>query len=93
MHSLRKSFNFCSGQRINLQWRSYVLFSYALCKEERCIQDFGGETRGKEIRLDGRIILKWIFRKWDWDIDWIDLAQNKGRWLAHVNVVMNLRYP
>jgi hypothetical protein len=31
-------------------------------------------------RLAGRIILKWIFRKWDGDIDWIDLGQDKDRW-------------
>jgi hypothetical protein len=24
---------------------------------------------------------------------WIDLAQNKDRWRAHVNAVMNLRFP
>jgi hypothetical protein len=24
--------------------------------------------------VDGRIILKWIFEKWDGDMDWIDLA-------------------
>jgi hypothetical protein len=23
---------------------------------------------------DGRIILKWIFRKWDGGMDWIDLC-------------------
>jgi hypothetical protein len=32
--------------------------------EERCIQGFGGKTRGKEtwkaVIVDGRIILKWI---------------------------------
>jgi hypothetical protein len=38
--------------------------------EERCIQDFDGETRGKDTTwefqdVDGRIILRWIFRKWD----------------------------
>ena len=26
-------------------------------------------------------------------MDWIDLAQNKGRWRALVNAVMNLRVP
>jgi len=24
--------------------------------------------------VDGRVILRWIFRKWDWGMDWIDLA-------------------
>jgi hypothetical protein len=28
---------------------------------------------------DGRIIFNWIFKKWDGDMDWIDLAQNKNR--------------
>ena len=27
------------------------------------------------------------------DIDWIDVAQNRGRWRALVNAVMNLRIP
>jgi len=30
-------------------------------REERRIQSFGGEDPG----VDGRIILRWIFRKWD----------------------------
>ena len=37
--------------------------------EQRCIQGFGGETREREYLedpgLDERIILRWIFRKWD----------------------------
>ena len=41
--------------------------------------------------VDGRIILKWIFRKWDGGMDWIDLAQNRDRCWAVVNAVMNLR--
>jgi len=28
--------------------------------------------------VDGRIILKWIFSKWDRDMDWIDLAQDRN---------------
>jgi len=40
-----------------------------------------------------RIILRWIFRKWDRGMDWIDLAQDRGRWRALVNVVMNIRVP
>jgi len=31
--------------------------------------------------VDGRIILTWFIRKWDGGIDWINLAQDRDRWL------------
>jgi hypothetical protein len=44
--------------------------------------------------VDGRIILKWIFKKRDGGgMDWIDMAQDRDRWRALVNAVMNLRVP
>ena len=44
--------------------------------------------------VDGRIILRRIFRKWDvGGMKWIELAQVRDKWRAVVNAVMNLRVP
>jgi len=36
-------------------------------------------------RVEGRIILKWIFRRLDGGLDWFDLAQDGDRWWTLVN--------
>jgi len=45
--------------------------------------------------IDGRIILRWIFRKWDGGgaMDWMDLVQDWERWRALVKAALNLRVP
>jgi hypothetical protein len=43
--------------------------------------------------VDGKIILRWIFRKWDVGLDCIELAQDRDRWQPFVNTVMNFRVP
>jgi len=44
----------------------------------------------KDPRVDGRIILKWIFSKWDGGMDWNHLPQYRGRWRAVVTEVVKL---
>ena len=56
-------------------------------RQERCKQHFGGgnlRERGhlKDIRVDRRIILKLIFKKWRGGLG---LAQDMDRWQAVVN--------
>jgi hypothetical protein len=56
------------------------------------------ESEGK--RPLGRRRCRWLyniimdFREIGWGgMDWIDLAQDRGRWRAVVNTIMNLRVP
>ena len=41
----------------------------------------------------GRLILRWIFRKWNGDTDWIDVPENRDRCRALLIVVWNYRVP
>ena len=43
--------------------------------------------------IDWKIILRWVFKKWDGVMDWIDLAQERDTRWALVNLVMNFRIP
>jgi hypothetical protein len=47
----------------------------------------------QDLVVDVKIALKWIFNKWDVDMDWIDLAQDRCRWRALVNAVTNFQFP
>jgi len=48
----------------------------------------------EDLGVDGRIILRWIFKKWAGvGMDWVDVAQDRNTWRALVNVVMNFRVP
>jgi hypothetical protein len=34
----------------------------------------------QDIGVGGWVILKWIFKKYDSDVDWIDLAHDRDKW-------------
>jgi len=46
----------------------------------------------EEYGLDGSIIFKCIFMKWDGGMDWIDLAQHGEKWQDLVDAVMTIRF-
>jgi len=64
--------------------KAYTGFWWGNLRERYHLEDPG---------VDGMIILKWFFRKWDGVVDWVDLVQDRNRWRALVNAVMNLRFP
>jgi hypothetical protein len=78
-----------------MKWMGYVVrmgrgeaytgFWWGNLRERNYLEDAG---------VDGRIILRWIFRKWNvGGMDWIELTQNRDRWQTLVNAVMNFRIP
>jgi hypothetical protein len=66
--------------------------------EERCIQGFGGESEEKRPlgrarhRWEGNIKMDLQDMGWE-GMDCMDLAQERDRWWALVNAVMNLQVP
>ena len=47
----------------------------------------------EDLGLDVRVILKWIFKKLDGGMDWIDLAKERDSWWTLVNAVINFQIP
>jgi len=49
---------------------------------ERRVQGFGGEPEAKRPGVDGRIILRWIYKKWDVGIwtgsSWLGIGTGGG---------------
>jgi hypothetical protein len=46
----------------------------------------------EDLSVDGNIIFKSIFKKWDWGMDWVDLAQDRDRWRDLVYAIMDFRF-
>ena len=78
---------YCSGDEIekNRAGGVYKGFWWENLRERDSLEDPG---------VDGTIIFRWIFRKWDvGGMEWIELSQDRDRWWAIVNAVINFRVP
>jgi hypothetical protein len=69
---------------LDLNWQSYF------CSGEAWVEG----DHLKDPGVDERIILKYILERLDGGgIAWTDLAQDRDRWRAVVNMMKNLRVP
>jgi hypothetical protein len=62
-------------------------------REEVCTEFWRGSLSEREHwgdpDIDGRIILRWIVRKWEW----MEFAHDEERWGTLVSTVVNLLVP
>ena len=63
---------------------AYKVFGSENLRERDHLEDLG---------IDGRLILKWMIKNWNGGMDWSDLVQDRDRWVAFVNAVINFRFP
>ena len=86
--------NYYSGEQIKTETGGGCS-SYG--KDDKCIQDFGGETWGKEPfgrpRHRWEDSIKMNLQEVGGGMGRIDLSQDKDRWWAVVNAVMNFLVP
>jgi hypothetical protein len=59
-----------------LRWAGHVA---SISERRGAYRNLVGNLRAEDRSVDVRIILKWMFEKWDGGMDWIDQAQDRSR--------------
>jgi len=97
LHNEKLNRLYCSSNTVRvIKWRMRCA-GYVACVWRR--EAFTGLWRGnvrerdhlEDQGVDGRIILRQIFMKWD--VDWIELARDRDRGRAILIAEMNLQVP
>ena len=55
--------------------------------------NLGEREHSEDLCIDGKMILKWFFKKWFGIIDWIDLTHDRDSWRVLVITVMKILFP
>ena len=79
------------GDQIKNRWLRHVARTVKRRGAYRVLVGRSEEKRPPEnLGVDGRIILKWILKKYEGGMDWITVAWDNEQWRVFVNTVMNL---
>ena len=93
LHDLYSPTNINRVIESRMRWAGHVA---CLGDRKDAYRGLMGHFRARDIledlSIDGNIILKSIFKKWDGVMDWVDLAQDRDRWRDLVYAIMNFRF-
>jgi hypothetical protein len=73
-------------------WHSSIHGIHEKCTENTS-ENLKGRGHLEDISIIWRLILKHLEEMGSWDMDWIHVAQDRGKRQTVVNMVTNLKFP